>query len=86
MPAEAQGVGQGGADVLFRGRVLGTYVQVALLVRDLVAHGGGEDAVPQGQGGRAMASTAPAAPSMWPVMDLVELRRPRSLRRRPGPF
>src|SRR5699024_2857763 len=46
-------------------------VQIALGVRLRKADRRGDDALLHGLG-RSISSTAPAAPSMWPVMDLVE--------------
>ena len=72
MAAEAQGVGQGVPHVR-AAALVGHHVQVAGGVRHLIVDGGGDDSPPPGALAQNRASTAPAAPSMWPVMDLVEL-------------
>ena len=70
-PPKPRGIGHG-VSKLRLPSLTRHHIQVALRIRYRIADGGRQEAVFQGQG-RKMASTAPAAPSMWPVMDLVEL-------------
>ena len=70
MSAKAQGRGKRQIDLGLTG-LIGHVIQVALRVGLLIADGGRHK--PSFTANTlAMASTAPAAPSIWPVMDLVE--------------
>ena len=71
MPAKTEGVIDDGVD-LHLARGVGHVVQVAFAGRAPVIDGRRHDAVLDGQA-QALISTAPAAPSMWPVAPLVEL-------------
>lgn len=71
MAAKAEGNGQGEVKVNLS-RFVRADVKVAVRVRLFVVDGRRNDALFTASA-EAMASTAPAAPNMWPVMDFVEL-------------
>ena len=84
MPAKAQGGGQGQLNLRLAGGI-GHIVQVAVRVGLLVPNGGGDHPLVQGHGaGNGL--HRPAAPSMWPVMDLVELTMQARAASSPRPF
>ena len=73
--AEAEGVAQARADAQRPGFV-GHVVQIAAIAGIAQIDGWRADLIADGQNGK-IASTAPAAPSRCPVMDLVELTATR---------
>ena len=76
MSTESEGVGKHGVDVAFLSLVEGeveVIVHLGVVVAFHVVDCGGHDSVGYGLHAEK-ASSAPAAPRRWPVIDLVELR------------
>ena len=72
MPAEAEAVRQHHVGVAPRAATFGHVVEVARRVGRVEVDRRRQEAAPGAPARRSTASVAPAAPSMWPVIDFVE--------------